>query len=147
MIRRWNEFVAPTDVVYHLGDFAMGRSHLWQNYRRRLKGRIVLVRGNHDRSEEFMRDVVGIETVLENSVIEIDGVRCWLNHYPPEGTDWHAARRLRPPAPEPYDLALCGHIHEKWKVAKNCVNVGVDRWLFRPILVADALNARATHSG
>ncbi len=143
MIRRWNDTVSAGDIVYHLGDFAMGQPHLWAEYRRRLLGRIVLVRGNHDRNADFMRDVVGIDEVLENAVLEIDGTRCWVNHYPPEGTDWHGAKKVRPHALEPYDLALCGHIHEKWKVAKGCVNVGVDQWNFRPITVEHALAARA----
>lgn len=29
MARRWNERVGPADLVYHLGDFAMGDPERW----------------------------------------------------------------------------------------------------------------------
>lgn len=83
------------------------------------------------------------EDVIENVVVEIDGVRCWLNHYPltedDEDRDHRGRRNLvRPEAPGEYDLALCGHIHEKSTTNNGCVNVGVDRWNYAPISVADA---------
>lgn len=30
--RRWNDIVAPEDLVYHLGDFAMGDPDGWPRY-------------------------------------------------------------------------------------------------------------------
>jgi calcineurin-like phosphoesterase family protein len=52
MARRWNERVGVDDLVYHLGDFAMGDPERWPDYRAQLHGRIILVRGNHDRHLE-----------------------------------------------------------------------------------------------
>lgn len=119
--RRWNEIVAPEDLVYHLGDFAMGDPDSWPKYRATLNGRIILVRGNHDRKIDRVLDRMRFEDVIENAIVEIDGVRCWLNHYPlvedDEDRDYRGRRNLvRPPAPGEYDLALCGHIREKWTV-------------------------------
>jgi calcineurin-like phosphoesterase family protein len=46
MIDRWNAVVGPTDRVYLLGDVAMSRRHV--KTLSRLKGKIRLVKGNHD---------------------------------------------------------------------------------------------------
>lgn len=134
LTRRWNELVAPDDTVYHLGDFAMGLPDRWPAYRAELNGRIVLVRGNHDRHLRRVVDMMNLADVAENVVVEIDGVRCWLNHYPP--TPDHQGVVKRPAAPGPYDLALCGHVHDAWRVSGETVNVGIEVWDFRPIRLA-----------
>ena len=52
MINAWNEVVKPEDTVLHLGDFMLGPKTAWADYRRRLNGKIILVRGNHDPSKD-----------------------------------------------------------------------------------------------
>lgn len=143
--RRWNETVEPDDLVYHLGDFAMGggehKLDVWREYCQALNGTKILVRGNHDRSADFMRDV-GFDDVHDNLIAEVDGRRVWMNHYPPV-PDIAGQPLHRPPAPGEYDIALCGHVHQQWRVRQNVVNVGVDVWDFRPIRLVDILRARA----
>lgn len=46
LIDNWNKVVAPNDLVYHLGDVAMGKGHLWKIAH--CNGRKRLVLGNHD---------------------------------------------------------------------------------------------------
>ena len=46
IVRRWNATVAPTDMIYHLGDVSFGVEGL--GILRRLNGRKRLVMGNHD---------------------------------------------------------------------------------------------------
>lgn len=135
MTNIWNDVVGPRDIVYHLGDFAMGEPDDWPKFCKRLNGYKILVRGNHDRSAEKML-AVGFDEVHDNIVREIDGVRMWMNHYPLNNEDDVRGKR-RPPAPSPYDIALCGHIHQHWRVKSGCVNVGVDVWGFRPISLAE----------
>ena len=136
LTRRWNAVVAPGDHVWYLGDFAMGDSAKWPDFVANLNGRISIVLGNHDASRETMLDV-GFDEVFDNVVVEVEGRKLWLNHYPPETKDErdHRGRRglVRPKAPQSYDVALCGHVHEKWTVRDDVVNVGVDRWKFNPI--------------
>ena len=48
IIGRWNSVVNQGDVVYHLGDFALGRAENLREWPRKLKGTIVLITGNHD---------------------------------------------------------------------------------------------------
>ena len=51
IIERWNKVVKPEDTVYHLGDFALGNRKDIPRITARLNGNIVLILGNHDRSE------------------------------------------------------------------------------------------------
>ena len=48
MIQRWNEKVAITDEVYHLGDFAMCSVSRLRNVLSQLNGKIYLIVGNHE---------------------------------------------------------------------------------------------------
>lgn len=131
LVERWNARVAPEDVVYHLGDFAMGPSQAWPDFGRPLNGYKILIAGNHDGSPQFMKRV-GFEEVHTNIVREIDGRRVWMNHYPVNPYD-HRVHLTRPPAPEAYDLAVCGHVHNTWLTCDGVVNVGVDVWEYAPV--------------
>ena len=48
LITNWNNSVGKDDIVFHLGDFAMGGSADWSRLLDRLNGRIYLILGNHD---------------------------------------------------------------------------------------------------
>ena len=48
-IAKWNSVVGPTDLVLYVGDFCDGDERDLREYRRRLNGNIVLVKGNHDK--------------------------------------------------------------------------------------------------
>jgi calcineurin-like phosphoesterase family protein len=49
IIKNWNNTVRRNDVVLHLGDFSFGDIHKVYDIRRRLNGKLYLIRGNHDR--------------------------------------------------------------------------------------------------
>jgi len=49
LVDRWNEVVKDEDEVYHLGDFAMGPNDAIRHIMKSLKGKIYLIRGNHDK--------------------------------------------------------------------------------------------------
>ena len=51
LLKNWNYTVAPDDQVFHLGDLRYGRDALpSHDYRKRLRGRISFITGNHDDS-------------------------------------------------------------------------------------------------
>jgi len=52
LIARWNERIAPGDLVYHLGDFAFADHN---RYLPRLAGEKRLIRGNHDHSNRLVQ--------------------------------------------------------------------------------------------
>lgn len=49
MVSKWNEVVKDTDTVYHLGDICIHSKNL--DILRGLKGRKILIMGNHDRDK------------------------------------------------------------------------------------------------
>lgn len=50
LIYNWNKVVKPEDTVIHCGDFFMGELDKIDPILKRLNGKIILVRGNHDTS-------------------------------------------------------------------------------------------------
>jgi calcineurin-like phosphoesterase family protein len=139
LIRRWNARVGPNDTVYHLGDFAMGPSGKIAEYRRRLRGEIRLIPGNHDRSASLMGKA-GF-TVLPKS---------WTVRLRDVGDDRAAeySCALLRHAPSPTFTSktnvdamvqLCGHVHERWPWYGNAVNVGVDVRDFEPKTIGELL--------
>lgn len=123
LIERWNERVAPDDIVYHLGDFAMGNFAAVKPYVEKLNGKKVLILGNHDRMSPGAFRKLGFrvyKTLVLGSV--------HLQHRPPP---WNEA---------PRGTWLVGHVHgmyaeHSWvtRPGSRLVNVGVDVRDFRPV--------------
>lgn len=125
MIARFNERVKPFDTVYHIGDFKLSSSR--QNVYellRRLNGRWVFVRGNHDKNN-------GVHTIIEKIDIATFGKYILLTHKPED-----AYKVL-----ENYDLAIVGHVHQNWKFRRFVINVGVDVCDFYPMHMKQILKA------
>lgn len=54
LIEMWNDTVHASDIVYHLGDFSFYKSSSTTlNLLAKLKGNKVLLKGNHDHSDNF----------------------------------------------------------------------------------------------
>jgi calcineurin-like phosphoesterase family protein len=71
MIERWNAVVNAKDTVYHLGDVVIARKNL--ELIKRLNGRKILIRGNHDIFREKDYYEVGFE--------QIHGVRVFVDKW------------------------------------------------------------------
>lgn len=81
LIAAWRERVQPDDLVLHLGDVALGAKEYLGEIRRALTGRIILVRGNHDRSHAAMR-AAGFDLVCPAVRIEV-GDQHWIGRHNP----------------------------------------------------------------
>lgn len=115
IIANWNVKVGTSDLVYHLGDFGMGQKDQWPKFRSRLPGKIILVRGNHDKGAQYMRDVVGMDEVYDSLYIELDGVKVYMSHRPERGD-----------LPQEVSYRLAGHVHSLWERQGSLINVGMD---------------------
>lgn len=109
MVSRWNAAIKQHDTVYHCGDVVINRKSL--QIIRRLNGRKILIRGNHDifRDEDYRE--VGFE--------QIHGVRVFtdqfiLSHIPlhPESVS------------ERFRVNVHGHLH-----ANEVMRAGIKRKL------------------
>ena len=120
IVRRWNSVVGEKDIVYHLGDFSFGNKKETSTLMEKLNGRIILVKGNHDRkkSKKWLSDL-NFEKIVE-SIIVVDNFL--LSHYPlyingipclNVGVDvWNYYPIPFPKSDRP--LNLCCHVHNKW---------------------------------
>lgn len=154
LVRRWNAVVAPSDVVWVLGDWCLGRIAETLPLTQRFHGRKVLVPGNHDRcwqghgrgSHEWRQRYVdaGFAEVVDDPVEfdvavgsagagSADGgsvTRVRLSHFPFRGggdslaVERYSEHRLV----DDGGWLLHGHVHTVWRQRGRQVNVGVDAW-------------------
>lgn len=123
MVERWNSTVGKDDIVWHLGDFCLGKGQkeAIPRFVSRLNGRKRLVMGNHDRhSVKFYYDA-GFERVYDRPVL-INGF-CILSLAPVEFA-------------ETTFFNIAGHVHdcETYKTwSKDCCIVCVERHGYRPV--------------
>lgn len=82
IIDNWNKVVSPEDVVFCLGDIALGGSGAWNTLIPQLNGKIHLVLGNHDirNWRESYKNL--FESVTEQLTVEIDKKTFILTHFP-----------------------------------------------------------------
>lgn len=134
LIRNWNRRVQPGDTVYHLGDFGFGSVEKLNSIIQALNGHLVLVRGNHDRTNRGMLNA-GFHEVVPELYLEENGVNLYLHHEPMPWAHWNGKA----------DLHLCGHVHEAWE-RKNTpasgpvINVGVDVRGMQPVSLEELLS-------
>ena len=139
LIQRWNSVVGPGDTVYHLGDFFMGPKETVL-LRKRLNGRIVLIKGNHDKKDSLLKEA-GIDEIHRSLELELDGHKLFLAHIPMhlDSGERFYPEDLKKTAPVHCDLFLCGHVHGAWKRQGNTINVGADVSDFTPLTLTQLL--------
>ncbi len=117
MINKWNEQVEDNDIIYHLGDLCLGNLEQTIDVLQRLKGKIILIKGNHDFSKHYKKiNELGLLHEYYEVGIELKYQKhqMWLTHYPFE-------IGLRP-----RKWSIHGHLHDKESSWDNQINVGVD---------------------
>lgn len=139
IIDKWNETVKDNDIVYHLGDFALGKKEDINDLVSKLKGKIYLVRGNHDNWSASTYEKLGLN-ILRNPPIRLDEYKLILSHTP-------IPDKL---IPAEY-INIHGHIHNKllyecvekydsklYSMRKH-INVSCDVTEFKPINIENLM--------
>lgn len=137
MIDTWNNIVSHDDIVYHLGDFALGDKTDAQDILNRLNGRIKIVYGNHNTCGKFLTgkhiEHLGMYHEFNpkgfHQFRNINLSKVCLFHFPIES--WNKAHYG--------SVHLHGHTHQPEQVTmQNRIHVGWDAWnhpvSFREIL-------------
>lgn len=131
MVDAWNAVVGSEDVVWHLGDFALGpKPDRVEALLDGLSGIKHLVTGNND--PDTTRDLPGWASVQDYAELMLDGVGLVLCHY--AFRSWRNMHRGW--------LNLHGHSHGRLSPVPRQYDVGVDCRGFRPVPL-DALRTRA----
>ena len=135
LVTNWNSVVKPEDTVYHVGDFAFhwlheGFSNSAAYWESRLNGKIVHIKGNHDRFSN------GVDTPFLKALMNLGKYKILVQHKPP--TMEIEIQNLD------IDFVICGHVHNNWKHIflgdKMILNVGVDVWDYHPVQLEKIIN-------
>lgn len=113
LVMNWNAVVRHNDTVYILGDFCWNGPEEWRRLLLRLRGKKILIRGNHDLKsipEPVMKQLHGVYDYKE---IHDNGRKVILSHYPMPFYRHSFNAKF---------YMLCGHVHntiendylEKW---------------------------------
>ena len=84
LISNWNSVVPENGIVVHCGDFMLPHDNDIREYMRymsKLNGRILLLRGNHDRIDLLTQNDKLI-SVQDKAMIEVEGIKIYAEHYP-----------------------------------------------------------------
>jgi calcineurin-like phosphoesterase family protein len=110
MIKKWNDKVAASDTVIVIGDLSLGKAPETNEILSRLKGKICLIVGNHDKylkSADF--DTERLEWIDHYREITDSQKQVVLCHYPIPF--YNGQYRLRHNG-EPKAYMLYGHVHD-----------------------------------
>lgn len=142
LVDLWNATVQPDDIVYFLGDFAMGKIMETVQFTGYLNGTKHLIWGNHDRPHpavnksaekqlEWVKTYAeaGWDTQRQDGFYNFpNGLTALLNHFPYQG-DSAGEDRYQSSRPEDSGFPLVhGHVHDLWRVEGRQINVGLDAW-------------------
>lgn len=125
MIKQWNSVVDKEDLVYHLGDFALGlKPDEYKELINKLNGNIILIRGNHERKGKEFLERVGFLEVHKKIIIG----NYILSHRPQDENQ----------IPEDF-LNIHGHIHNngyrEGVDESKYINVSVEMHDYKPIWI------------
>ncbi len=151
LIENWNNVIGDGDVVYHLGDVAMGPSDEWDAVLKRLNGYKVLVIGNHDkvfegaykpsyiekwepRYEEWFDEIY---PHLEG--IEFAGITVNMSHFPYEADHMETRRYMEHRLKDEGVPLIHGHTHDRGvpvsysEAGTLQIHAGQDAWNYTPV--------------
>lgn len=131
LIKRWNENVKKNDVVFILGDLSFRNGKETNEIIKRLNGRKILIKGNHDNicmDKDF--DTSLFEAITDYMEIRVEKHHFILSHYP--FRVWNQQHKN--------SIQLFGHIHSNDTTShpmKEDIplswNVGVDVNDYKPV--------------
>lgn len=164
IVDNWNNTVGPTDVVYHLGDTALGDSSRWDNIFKSLNGYKVLVVGNHDRifAGEKPRQREKWDEAYHEWFDEVhdnyrglwldDGTVVDLSHFPYDGDSHDGDRYSEYRLHDGGRTLIHGHTHAEFaKHGKDArvsrskrgslqIHVGMDAWGYNVVSEDDVID-------
>lgn len=166
LIKNYNYLVGDNDVVYFLGDVGFSNYQKLKPIFSRLKGKKILIRGNHDKASRSFYMSLGFFDVLDSAMISIGKTKVNLQHYPnrtfietlgvmkcylfndKRHRSWKSKFQRIKKELKNYNTfrqkngkwTICGHVHERWKIRNKNINIGVDSWNFKPVDVNKILS-------
>jgi calcineurin-like phosphoesterase family protein len=142
LIKRWNSKVHDQDLVYVLGDLALAPYNDTCTLIKQLKGKKILIRGNHDSYSFSQYSKLGFDLVYSELKLKLFGRNMRMSHYPyalpwfkrPFAFKSELRFMYRRPPRIAGEILLHGHTHTKYRATKDSrIHVGVDAWDYTPV--------------
>jgi calcineurin-like phosphoesterase family protein len=124
LILNWNNTVKKEDRVFFLGDFCLGGKEAINEFSRQLNGKIIMIKGNHERSDNEIYTNSNFAVVSPFPILYNE--RIILSHKPIENL---------------LDgmINIHGHIHDLNYEDSAHHNVSVEHTNYKPITLEEAL--------
>jgi calcineurin-like phosphoesterase family protein len=145
IIRRFNSVVAEDDVTWILGDVGMANETSILEKVDRLNGSKRLIYGNHDKvwpghrnaHKHFAQWLEVFDYMAAFAKISLNGRSAFLSHFPYIGDHTDEERYTEYRLKDTGLWLIHGHVHDEWLRNDNQINVGVDKWDFKPVTIGD----------
>lgn len=121
LIKNWNSVVTKQDRVWHLGDVCFCGKKKAESIIRRLNGKKILIKGNHDNNSNQWYLDIGFDQVYNHSVLLHQ--KYLLTHFPLDGLTGTTRGHF---------INVHGHIHEKIIKSPGFFNVSVEQRDYTP---------------
>ena len=140
VIRRWNETVDNSDIVYHLGDVMLNDNEYGMNCLRQLNGQIKIIPGNHDTNTrlKLYSTLENVEVLPLSYLIKYKKYHFLLSHHPTITSNQEKTSYLRERL-----INLYGHTHQIENFYEQnffMFHAGLDSNNCTPVLLDDAIN-------
>lgn len=139
IVKNWNDVVDIDDDVYHLGDVMLGNNELGIKRLKELKGKIHIIRGNHDTDTrlDLYDHCYNVVEVVDAKWLKIYGINFYMSHFPTFTSNLEKSSRL-----SNHIINLYGHTHQKsnfYEQIPFMYHVGVDSHGCKPVLIEDII--------
>lgn len=111
IVERWNSTVGEDDEVYVLGDLMLNNNERGMELLGQLKGKIHVVRGNHDSDAriELYKSSPNVVEICEGKFLKYNKYHFYLTHFP------CLSANLEAESLKQCTLNLSGHTHSRSK--------------------------------
>lgn len=143
ILENWNETVSEDDDVYLLGDVMLNDKEHGLEILRKLKGRIHIIRGNHDTDEKIKKYVEcdNVVEVVAAAYLRVGKITLYLSHFPTI-VSHNKLKKMKHAL-----INLYGHTHQTTKFFDNGIigehpymyHVGVDSHNLIPVTLESVI--------
>lgn len=125
LINNWNSVVKKNDIVYVLGDFCFGNTERTNELFNQLSGKIILIRGNHDRILHTQANKNKVLQMVDYKEVKDTAFgkeyRVYMSHY---FMPLFRSHRY------PNSVHLYGHVHnsDEWEFCKEVAEQTKNRY-------------------
>lgn len=110
IIENWNSVVDMDDDAYILGDIMLNNNEEGIKCLKSLKGRIHIIRGNHDSDAriQLYKDCYNVVEVCDGKFLNYNNYHFYLSHFPCIVSNYNTDKPLKARM-----ISVCGHTHTK----------------------------------